>query len=575
VARYFPKSFVADLISRVDIVEVIGKSINLKKNGSRYKALCPFHDEKTPSFIVTPEKGIYYCFGCSENGNAIDFLIKFENLIFPEAIEALSEIVGLQLPENSEYKEDNHKYLFQAISKANEIYKFNLNKNHNASNYLKSRGINKDSIDRYELGFSPNSWDSLKKDALKKDYENYNKSGLMIKNEKDHYYDRFRNRIMFPIKNISGKIIGFGGRIISNEQPKYLNSPETNIFKKANELYGLYEAKNKKGNIDKIIVVEGYIDVISLTQNGIESVVATMGTAITHSHIKKLKRFSEKIIFCFDGDKAGRAAAWRALETLLLSAGGTIEFKFLILPEGSDPDSIITQAGKRNFEDLIEKSISLTEFLFSELEEKIELNNTDNLSKLVFLVKPLLEKVSNPIYKELIINKLSQKISIKTEKLSNLLEERGIEKKIGTPPSKNLSKNTLIRKAIILILHYPSAARELKIVPNLSNIELPGIRLLENLINVSRENKNYNTANLEEHFREDKEGKFLSKLIGEKPLDNEKAAPLVLSDSIKRIVENDLRNKLSDLMTKGSKLSDEEKLKINDIQEQINHFLDN
>ena len=572
MARYFPKSFVADLISRVDIVEVIGKSINLKKNGSRYKALCPFHDEKTPSFIVTPEKGIYYCFGCSENGNAIDFLIKFENLSFPEAIEALSEIVGLQLPENSKYKEDNHKYLFQAISKANEIYKLNLNKNNDASNYLKNRGINKFSIDRYELGFSPNSWDSLKKSALKKDYENYNQSGLMIKNEKGHYYDRFRNRIMFPIKNISGKIIGFGGRIISNEQPKYLNSPETNIFRKANELYGLYEAKNKKGNIDKIIVVEGYIDVISLTQNGIESVVATMGTAITNSHIKKLKRFSEKIIFCFDGDKAGRAAAWRALETLLLSAGGTIEFKFLILPEGSDPDSIITQDGKSNFENLIEKSMSLTEFLFSELEEKIELNNTDNLSKLVSLVKPLLEKVSNPIYKELIINKLSQKISIKTEKLSNLLEEKNIERKVDAPIPQNLSKNTLIRKAITLILHYPSAARELKTVPNLSDIDLPGIRLLENLIYISRKNKNYNTANLEEHFREDNEGKFLSKLIGEKPLDNKNAAPLVLSDSIKRIIENDLRNKLSDLMNKGSKLTNEEKLKINDIQEKIKSF---
>tara|TARA_Y100001970_G_scaffold288859_1_gene417453 strand:- start:2034 stop:3755 length:1722 start_codon:yes stop_codon:yes gene_type:complete len=572
VARYFPKSFVADLISRVDIVEVIGKSINLKKNGSRYKALCPFHDEKTPSFIVTPEKGIYYCFGCSENGNAIDFLIKFENLSFPEAIEALSEIVGLQLPENSKYKEDNHKYLFQAISKANEIYKLNLNKNNDASNYLKNRGINKFSIDRYELGFSPNSWDSLRKSALKKDYENYNQSGLMIKNEKGHYYDRFRNRIMFPIKNISGKIIGFGGRIISNEQPKYLNSPETNIFRKANELYGLYEAKNKKGNIDKIIVVEGYIDVISLTQNGIESVVATMGTAITNSHIKKLKRFSEKIIFCFDGDKAGRAAAWRALETLLLSAGGTIEFKFLILPEGSDPDSIITQEGKSNFENLIEKSMSLTEFLFSELEEKIELNNTDNLSKLVSLVKPLLEKVSNPIYKELIINKLSQKINIKTEKLSNLLEEKNIERKVDAPIPQNLSKNTLIRKAITLILHYPSAARELKTVPNLSDIDLPGIRLLENLIYISRKNKNYNTANLEEHFREDNEGKFLSKLIGEKPLDNKNAAPLVLSDSIKRIIENDLRNKLSNLMNKGSKLTNEEKLKINDIQEKIKSF---
>ncbi|MBI79769.1 MAG: DNA primase [Gammaproteobacteria bacterium] len=572
MARYFPKSFVADLISRVDIVEVIGKSINLKKNGSRYKALCPFHDEKTPSFIVTPEKGIYYCFGCSENGNAIDFLIKFENLSFPEAIEALSEIVGLQLPENSKYKEDNHKYLFQAISKANEIYKLNLNKNNDASNYLKNRGINKFSIDRYELGFSPNSWDSLRKSALKKDYENYNQSGLMIKNEKGHYYDRFRNRIMFPIKNISGKIIGFGGRIISNEQPKYLNSPETNIFRKANELYGLYEAKNKKGNIDKIIVVEGYIDVISLTQNGIESVVATMGTAITNSHIKKLKRFSEKIIFCFDGDKAGRAAAWRALETLLLSAGGTIEFKFLILPEGSDPDSIITQEGKSNFENLIEKSMSLTEFLFSELEEKIELNNTDNLSKLVSLVKPLLEKVSNPIYKELIINKLSQKINIKTEKLSNLLEEKNIERKVDAPIPQNLSKNTLIRKAITLILHYPSAARELKTVPNLSDIDLPGIRLLENLIYISRKNKNYNTANLEEHFREDNEGKFLSKLIGEKPLDNKNAAPLVLSDSIKRIIENDLRNKLSNLMNKGSKLTNEEKLKINDIQEKIKSF---
>tara|TARA_E500000331_G_scaffold353735_1_gene405155 strand:+ start:123366 stop:125099 length:1734 start_codon:yes stop_codon:yes gene_type:complete len=572
VARYFPKAFVADLITRIDIVEVISKSINLKKNGSRYKASCPFHDEKTPSFIVTPEKGIYYCFGCSENGNAIDFIMKFENLSFPEAVEALSEMIGLQLPEDDNYKENNTGEILQIISKTKEIYKTNLKKSKNALNYLNDRNIKEISINRYEIGYSPNSWDTLKKNIQKIDYDKFNKAGLIVKNEKGHYYDRFRNRIIFPIKNISGKVIGFGGRIISNDQPKYLNSPETDLFHKANELYGLYEAKQKKGNIDQIIVVEGYLDVISLTQQGIESVVATMGTAITNAHIKRLIRLSEKIVFCFDGDSAGRTAAWRALETLLSSAGGTTEFKFLILPEESDPDSIINELGQIHFEELVNNSAPLTDFLFSELEKKVELNNTDNLSKLVSLAKPLLENISNPIYKELIINKLSQKIGIKAEKLDFLLLEKNTEKQGREVNRPAISKNTLVRKAITLVLHYPSAARKLKDIPNLSVVDLPGIRLLESLINVARENKNFNTANLEEYFRNDKEGRFLSKLIGSELLDDKDAAPLVLVDNINRIIENDLRKKLSSLMNKGSKLSSIEKEEITELQKKIKSF---
>ncbi len=354
MAGRIPKSFIDELIGRADIVEVVGARVTLKRAGSNYKGLCPFHGEKTPSFTVSPSKGFYHCFGCSAHGTAIGFLMAYDNLEFPDAVEALAEMMGLEVPRESsgapERKDENDE-LYALLREADQIYRAALRSSDKAIAYLKKRGVDGPTAGRFGIGYAPDAWDTVLKQLGTSDarIEKLTQAGLLVTNDSGRRYDRFRDRIMFPIRNAPrGQIIGFGGRVLDSGEPKYLNSPETPIFRKGHELYGLYEARQNPGRPKQIIVTEGYLDVAGLVQHGIENAVATLGTATTPENLRRLTRLTDRILFCFDGDRAGRAAAWRALETALPYGGGTLELKFLLLPEGDDPDSFVrTQRSRR------------------------------------------------------------------------------------------------------------------------------------------------------------------------------------------------------------------------------------
>ena len=354
MAGRIPKSFIDELIARADIVEVVGARVTLKRAGSNYKGLCPFHGEKTPSFTVSPSKGFYHCFGCSAHGTAIGFLMAHDNLEFPEAVEALAEMMGLEVPrENTgqpERKDDNDE-LYSLLREADQVYRAALRTSEPAIAYLKKRGIDGPTAGRFGIGYAPNAWDTVMRQLGTSDARmaKLMQAGLVVTNDAGRRYDRFRDRIMFPIRNARGQVIGFGGRVLESGEPKYLNSPETPIFRKGQELYGLFEARQNPGKPKAIIVVEGYLDVASLVQFGVENVVATLGTAMTAENMKRLTRLTDSVIFCFDGDRAGRTAAWRAMDTALPFGGGMVELKFLLLPEKDDPDSFVRSHGAEAF----------------------------------------------------------------------------------------------------------------------------------------------------------------------------------------------------------------------------------
>ena len=447
------RAFIDDLLSRIDIVEVIGKNVELKKLGSNYKGLCPFHSENTPSFNVSQQKQFYHCFGCGASGDAIKFLRENEGLSFMDAIEKLASMANIELPKLSNKLSDDSKSLYTINTEAKNFFINCLKNNQNAKKYLVSRGISSEMIDLFEIGFAPESWDGLKKVF---DEKNYVKEaidlGLLI-NNKNKTYDRFRNRIMFPIKNSAGKVIAFGGRTIdSNEKAKYINSPESNLFHKSYELYGLHESSKYISKKNRVILVEGYTDVISLHKNGFDNVVASLGTAFTKHHIKKLKRYSKKITFCFDGDIAGKAAAWKALENILEEYTDDITVDFCFLDEGKDPDQLARDNPER-FTETLSSSIKLSEFMIGKIREELNLENLEDATQFINTITPLIKKIPNGIFKKLISDKIEKivdldkkyflKSNVKNQKLQII--DKNIDNEIS-------SKDDLI---LTLLLNFP------------------------------------------------------------------------------------------------------------------------
>jgi DNA primase len=553
-----PQAFIDDLIARADIVEVVGNRVTLKKAGREYKACCPFHDEKTPSFTVSPTKGFYHCFGCGEHGTAIGFLMNYEQLGFIDAVEALAEMLGVEVPTTREDRDPGRDTsLYDILNEADQIFRNALRNNPEAIAYLKRRGIDGTTAGRFAMGFAPDAWDTILKSLGTSDARiaQLRDAGLVIRNEQGREYDRFRNRIMFPIRDPRGRVIGFGGRVMGNDEPKYLNSPETPVFHKGQALYGLYEARQAQGRPEEILIVEGYLDVASLSQHGIEPSVATLGTATTTDHIRRLTRICDRVIFCFDGDRAGRKAAWRALETALPHAGGTVELKFLLLPEGQDPDSLVRDGGAEALRELLPNAQQLSEFMLAELQLQVDLDSADGRSRLTALVKPLLQRLPVGVYRELLLERLAQLVGLAPERLDSLLSAT-----TPTPtaalPEPTAQRSPLVRKAITLVLHHPAAALELDNDNDLAYVKLLGVDLLQRLLEVVRGNPQITTAGLEERFRDDAEGRFLSRLAGQPPLDGETAAPLVLRDNVARLVERGLKDRLHALTRIGGSMTE-------------------
>jgi DNA primase len=423
-----------NLIKFVDIVDVIGKVTKLRKSGNNYFACCVFHDEKTPSFCINSKDQLYYCFGCGASGNVITFIMEHYGLDFVTAVEKIAsdynyrlEYNKITVDKNQIIEEKKQKLSLSSLMvKVSNFYQKNLEINSQMQNYLFKRGINKDSINNFKLGFAPNNFQ-----ALKVIFDDYNLNiglltiGVVNKNDAGNYYDRFRNRIIFPIHNLKGEIVAFGGRVIDESSPKYLNSPETFIFNKSKELYGLYQAYKLIKSSNKVIVVEGYIDVIMLHQYGVCNVVATMGTSLNIEHLKILYRICDNIYFCFDGDKAGKNAAWRALENVVNYITDIKSAKFIFLPDNHDPDSFIRQNNKDNFINYIEnKALTFSNYLFTKLVQDVDINTEEGKAKFISLIKPYIDCIKAPAMQVMLKAKLSEYVKMTPNIIDSILNNR-------------------------------------------------------------------------------------------------------------------------------------------------------
>ena len=425
-----PQAFLDDLLDRLDIVEVIDRRVKLKKAGKNYTACCPFHDERTPSFSVNPERQFYYCFGCGAGGNALGFVMEYERLDFREAVEGLAQSVGLEIPQDdprsgNEPTRDQNKPLYDALERASKFYEHALRQHaerHKVVSYLKGRGLTGEIARDFRIGFAPAGWDNLMQasgtDEPAQDV--LMRSGMLVKNDKGRTYDRFRERVMFPIQDQRGRVIAFGGRVLGDDKPKYLNSPETPVFQKSRELYGLWQARKHPRRLERIVVVEGYMDVIALAQHGIHYAVATLGTSTSETHLERLFRLVPEVVFCFDGDDAGRKAAFRGLEATLPAMQDGRQAKFLFLPEGEDPDTLVRAKGRAYLENLFDHADPLETFLFKHLAEGLDLESMDGRARFSKLAAPHLHRLPEGVFKTLMYQALAEKTGIDAESLKRL-----------------------------------------------------------------------------------------------------------------------------------------------------------
>jgi len=532
MAGRIPQSFIDDLIARTDIVDVIDSRVPLKRAGSgEYKACCPFHDEKTPSFTVSHDKQFYHCFGCEAHGTAIGFLMEYEHMDFVEAVEHLAARHGLEVPreggsEKPQKAGDAGKDLLEILDKADKFYREQLRKHPDAKEaitYLKKRGLTGRTAAKFGLGFAPEGWDNLIKatgtsEAACRALEH---AGLVSKRSAGGYYDRFRHRIMFPIHDHRGRVVGFGGRVLGDGEPKYLNSPETPVFHKGAELYGLFAARGAIKEANKALVVEGYMDVVALAQHGIEYAVGTLGTATTRAHLERVFRYCAEVVFCFDGDRAGRAAAWRALESLLPTLGEGRQASFLFLPEGEDPDSMVNKDGREGFEKRIRAATPFSEFLIQHLAGQTDIERMDGRARLIELAKPLVNKIPSGALKELLKDRLTQLARTDRETLEHLLEgdqtrpvgQRSAVHARSADRGKGATvRQSPVRELLTLVLQHPRLAHIAHDIDELKELDTPGVELLIDVVHTVIEAHGLTTAGLLERFRDHAHHRHLEKL---------------------------------------------------------------
>lgn len=460
MAGRIPQSFINDLLGRVDIVDVIDARRTLRKTGRNYQALCPFHDEKSPSFSVNPERQFYYCFGCGATGTALTFLMEHDRLEFVAAVEALASLAGVEVPRErnarSDEADNERARLLQVIEKADKYYRRMLREHPDAPravDYLKGRGLTGVVARDFGIGFAPGGWDGLKAalaDAIEADLM---AAGLLVKNDAGRTYDRFRDRVMFPIRDLRGRVIGFGGRVLGDERPKYLNSPETTVFHKGQELYGLYEARLALRHIDRLLLVEGYMDVVALAQAGLPNAVASLGTATGAVHFERLFRYAPEVICCFDGDGAGREAAWKALTVALPTITAGHQLLFMFLPDGEDPDTLVRKEGKVRFGERISAAISATEYLFQRLGQGLDLGAMDARARLADLALPYIRTMPHGVLRELTTERLAEVAKV---------SRTGLERAAPAAPSvprradgRRIDLSRLSERLLTILLKYP------------------------------------------------------------------------------------------------------------------------
>ena len=574
MAGLIPQDFIDDLIARADIVEVVGRRTQLKKAGREFKACCPFHDEKTPSFTVSPGKGFYHCFGCGAHGTAIGFLMEFDHMSFVEAIESLAHSMGVEVPrDDSDQPARRYDELFSLMDAVARYWQSCLRESPAAVEYIKKRGIDGSTAKRYGIGYAPDGWSNLidKFGGSAEATDRLLATGLIIQKDNGQHYDRFRDRLMFPIRDARGRTIGFGGRTMGDGEPKYLNSPETVLFHKGRELYGLYEARQALRNIERLVVVEGYMDSVALARHGIDFVVATLGTATTEEHLNRLFRITENAYFAFDGDRAGRKAAWRALENALPQIREGRQIRFVFLPDGQDPDSFVNERGADAFVKLMDSGLPLSEFLIQELSSQVDMETIDGRAKLAEMARPLVSKIPAGVYRELLIDSLATAVGLTALKLEKMMTSRPAASDRGLfAPAGKLRKRTrsaasggpsVVRRALTLILNEPTAGRKLD-TDLLAGVQRPGVDLLVSLIETVQSEPTITTAGLLERWRHDEQGRHLGKLAAaDLPLDDEFDPAAELAECLQQLALAGRKERIEFLIEKQrvTGLSDDER----------------
>jgi len=549
MAGMIPRPFIDDLLVRVDIVDLIDSHLPLKKSGNSFVARCPFHTEKTPSFAVTRTKQLFHCFGCGAGGNAISFLMDFSHLSFVEAVEDLASFAGIEVPResgNPSFKKSTATSSFQVLEQAASFYVEQLRSNPEASSavdYLKNRGLSGEIAQEFHIGFAPNSWDSLSK---KFKIQELVEAGLAIAKDTGGAYDRFRGRVVFPIRDRRGRVIGFGGRVLDDSLPKYLNSPETDVFHKGKEVYGLYELLSHNAKPARILVVEGYMDVIALAQFGINYSVAALGTATSKEHLELLFRFSSEIVLCFDGDKAGQEASWRAVSAAFPSLRDGRQIKIMQLPLGIDPDNLIREKGLSHFEQKINEAQALSDYFFERLSQGLNLSDLEGRASLINKAKTYLEKLPNGVFQELMQNKLKTLSKVDTLNIFN--NKTAANKQTNEQVDNKLSP---IRLIISLLLQNPELIEELESKNiNWALINFPGVDLLKKIVEIITSNPNISLPCLLELFRGQEEEKYIKIMMNHEFFISGTEIKEEFSGAIDRLISQGNENRLDQLIAK-------------------------
>ena len=570
-----PREFIDELLARLDVVEVIDRRVPLKKAGKDFKACCPFHNEKTPSFTVSRPKQFYHCFGCGVSGTAITFLMEFEHLSFPEAIEELAGEAGLEVPDTGPARSGDNPTLplLEILGEASRYYKDQLRSHSDASTtiaYLKQRGLTGEIAAQFDLGYAPTGWDNLSSTAGNEEkLDLMVKAGLISKRESGGHYDRFRARVIFPIHDNKGRVIAFGGRLLDEGEPKYLNSPETPVFHKGSELYNLHRARSAIAQQQMSIVVEGYMDVLALAQHGIDHCVATLGTATTATHLQRLFRLAPSIVFCFDGDRAGRDAAGRALEIALPLLESGRQVSFLFLPEGEDPDSVVRDQGADTFRSLIESATPLPDLLFDTLLNQTDLTRMDGKARLATLARPLLSRIPEGPLRELMQQRLSDLTGVTPSGLGGLpTTPATVPHKRASARSKRLSP---LATAISVLVQRPQLAAGLDLPTTVVDTQDdPGVQLLTKVHGLARENPQLTTASLIERFRGDEQQPTLEKLASRNHLVDDDGLEVFLAEILATLASQSIDDTIADLLHLASEreLSEIEKQQLGELYQQ-------
>jgi len=583
MAGRIPQHFIDELLNRTDIIEVIDARVPLKKAGHEYKACCPFHNEKTPSFTVSQSKQFYHCFGCGAHGTAVGFLMEYDHMGFPEAVEELARSAGVEVPREqgaapSAPKKSNDE-LYKLVDLCDRYYRQQLRKHPKAPlavNYLKGRGMSGEVAARYGIGYAPPGWDNLLNELGKdeKSREQLEKVGMVVKKESGDYYDRFRHRVMFPIRDSRGRSIGFGGRVINPEDtPKYYNSPETPLFHKGQELYGLFEAKKALRKIERLLVVEGYMDVVALAQFDINYAVATLGTATTKEHLQRLFRLTGEIVFCFDGDRAGREAAWRAMENALPIMRAGYQLKFMFLPDGEDPDSQVRTIGAEAFEANMSEAAPFSSFLFDQLQQQVDISSLDGRAQLVEKARPLLSQLPEGVFRDMMIEELGKLAQRPVESLEQHLkttEKPSTTSAINnsqTPrsrpqPSRNSkSVPSLVGQAIFILLNEPALGLANQIPAKLQQQNIPGMPMLAEILNTIAQNPAISAASLVNRLEQSGHARHLPRLLQKERLlpDSDHLAS-EFEGILKKISHAIAEARFNELQQRVDSLSAEEKM---------------